>query len=304
MFRLATAVSIWETPSWTRNCSLLSSAPSVADFGATFKSEPFVFEANLATGVLSDDFLDELVGDFAAPFVETSHRERRESRALLRVGISDFLAVYRDRPLYLTSQAPPPLRRFLKFPGFLGGLQQFLLSTPLWWLAFGATKSAIHRDSDSNVHCVLDGTKRFLLWPPDAPLASDAFGWFEAQTASDGYGEWARAVDVDDVVEPFLSNFRTQAAVAATVSAGSCIHIPAMWFHFVESGNGRTLSYHLWFKAVAGVGNLSSVSEFAANQCQFRDDMFASDFRATHPEILSRCLLFDCCVGRGLERYS
>jgi hypothetical protein len=268
--------SIWETARSISSVPLLNmSSLATNEFRA-----PFMFRNSFDYNV-SDQHLHKLIGSYYASSIEQSLLEDRTVPAYHDWTFSAFLALYKYTAIYLTSQMPPPLRSLLPLPGFIG-MGRFFLSTPMLWLANGRTQSVLHRDSDSNIHCVLDGQKSLMLWHKDAPIDSEPYGWVDAAIDSEqhghkgGYGEWA-AIDLDDLSEEYLSSYRQLDAFVAMVKKGQCVYIPAGWFHVVTSDQGRTLSYHVWFKNVHHSSDdkyRATTKNMTLGDCAYKDDWY------------------------------
>lgn len=114
---------------------------------------------------------------------------------------------------------------------------------PRLWLS-NASRVAAHYDVSRNVACVVSGTRRFTLLPPDQ-VANLYVGPFEHTMAGP-------TVSMVDFNAPDFDRFpRFHAAQAAAVTAdlgpGDAIYIPTLWWHHVESfGHFNLLVNHWW----------------------------------------------------------
>lgn len=141
-----------------------------------------------------------------------------------------------------------PTNDFL--PGFAG---QNVLSvlpahvTPRIWLGHPANVSA-HFDAYDNIACVVSGTRRFTLYPPETidrlyvgPLDNTMAG----QPVS-----LAAAASPDDERYPRFREVREQ-ALTAELQPGDAIYIPKLWWHQVESLSPFNVLINYWWDAFA-----------------------------------------------------
>jgi hypothetical protein len=280
--------TVWESPRLLKSVEVLMFVPEGADFYHRMDT-PFVLRGLVSDKVAygSDAWLQDNLYAYSIPQVESQLKENRSSSNFYRVPWLAFLQVYAGLGLYAASQMPPPLRAVLQVPPFLlhGNGFDLFLSTPFVWLSANRSQSVIHRDSDENVHCVLDGSKKFLLWQPSEPIANPENGWIADGKAMGGYGEWS-GVDVDAVQQEFAKGWSgTMDAFESELFPGDCIFIPSGWFHYVESAKSlRTLSYHVWFKKppiLITTAKFPPSTTFDA--CAYKDDVF----QATQPEFVA-----------------
>ena len=145
------------------------------------------------------------------------------------------------------------------------------MDTPLLWLAGRQTQSVVHRDAEDNYHCIVNGRKSFLLWSPESGVDEKEFGW----GTGEGYGEFAQ-IDVDEVDLKKFPGWATLPAWQGHLMPGDCIFIPEGWFHYVESADSRTLSFHVWFRSLGvWVENETcddKLVDFPISRCAFDDD--------------------------------
>jgi hypothetical protein len=119
---------------------------------------------------------------------------------------------------------------------------------PRIWLGHPSNVSA-HFDSYDNVACVVAGTRRFTLYPPEAieglyvgPLDNTMAG----QPVS-----LAAAAPPDDAKYPLFAEIREQ-ALSADLGPGDGIYIPKLWWHQIESTASFNGLVNYWWDAFGG----------------------------------------------------
>jgi hypothetical protein len=119
---------------------------------------------------------------------------------------------------------------------------------PRIWLGHASNVSA-HFDAFDNVACVVAGTRRFTLFPPEAieglyvgPLDNTMAGQPVSLAAS---------APVDDDKYPLFRNIREQ-ALCAELKPGDGIYIPKLWWHQIESTASFNGLVNYWWDAFAG----------------------------------------------------
>jgi len=99
------------------------------------------------------------------------------------------------------------------------------------WLGHAANVSA-HYDAFDNVACVIAGTRRFTLYPPEA-IGNLYVGPIDHTMAGQPVS-LAAASAPDDPRFPLFREVRDKAWVAE-LAAGDALYIPKLWWHQVES---------------------------------------------------------------------
>ena len=98
------------------------------------------------------------------------------------------------------------------------------------WLGHAANVSA-HYDAFENVACVVAGTRRFTLYPPEL-IGNLYVGPIDHTMA--GQPVSLAAASPDDQKYPLFREVRDKAWVAE-LAAGDALYIPKLWWHQVES---------------------------------------------------------------------
>lgn len=116
-------------------------------------------------------------------------------------------------------------------------------ATPRIWLG-NATTVSTHFDTSPNLACVVAGSRRFLLFPPDQ-IDNLYVGPLEFTMA----GQPASMVDPD---APDLSRYPRFAdalatARVATLAPGDAIFIPALWWHHVRAHGPLNVLVNYWW---------------------------------------------------------
>jgi hypothetical protein len=141
-----------------------------------------------------------------------------------------------------------PINDYL--PGFAAqNVLQVLAAhvAPRIWLGHASNVSA-HFDAFDNVACVVAGTRRFTLYPPEAieglyvgPLDNTMAGQPVSLAAS---------ASVDDDKYPLFGKIREQ-ALRAELTPGDGIYIPKLWWHQIESMASFNGLVNYWWDAFA-----------------------------------------------------
>jgi Cupin-like domain len=118
---------------------------------------------------------------------------------------------------------------------------------PRIWLGHPSNVST-HFDSVDNVACVIGGTRRFTLYPPEA-LRGLYVGPIDNTMAGQPVS-LAASGPVDDDRYPLFRDVRGQ-ALCATLEPGDAIYIPKLWWHQVESTAPFNCLVNYWWDAFA-----------------------------------------------------
>ena len=120
--------------------------------------------------------------------------------------------------------------------------------TPRIWLGHRSNVSA-HFDAYDNIACVVAGTRRFTLYPPEAieglyvgPLDNTMAGQPVSLAAS---------APADEKKYPLFSKIRDQ-ALCAELKPGDAIYIPKLWWHQIESTASFNGLVNYWWDAFVG----------------------------------------------------
>jgi len=130
------------------------------------------------------------------------------------------------------------------------------LSQSVTWFSSGDTRSVIHSDGQLNFHCMIDGSKNWILWHPKSRINTPEFGWVHGEEEAkkdpkfkNTYGAFVGKIDVDNVDLERYPGWGKLKWWKLELVAGDCAFIPPGWFHFVESPAQRSISVHAWFHA-------------------------------------------------------
>jgi hypothetical protein len=142
-----------------------------------------------------------------------------------------------------------PVNEYL--PGFVDQNAMQVLAAhvaPRIWLGHPSNVSA-HFDSYDNVACVVAGTRRFTLYPPQAieglyvgPLDNTMAGQPVSLAAS---------APPDERKYPLFEKIRGQ-ALCAELNPGDAIYIPKLWWHQIEATAPFNGLVNYWWDAFAG----------------------------------------------------
>lgn len=159
-------------------------------------------------------------------------------------------ARFDDPPSVAVQSAPIPDC----LPGFAADNALALVDAavvPRIWLGNRITVPA-HFDESDNVACVVAGTRRFTLFPPEqvanlyvGPLdfAPTGAAMSLVQVANPDFGRFPRFRDAQS------------AAWVAELGPGDAIFIPTLWWHHVESLDRKlNILVNYWWKGALGTG--------------------------------------------------
>lgn len=112
-----------------------------------------------------------------------------------------------------------------------------------FWLGNQARISA-HFDFPNNIACVVAGSRRFTLFPPEQ-VGNLYIGPLDRTPSG-------QAISLVDVAHPDLERFpkfarALEAASSAELGPGDAIFIPGMWWHHVESLSPFNLLVNYWW---------------------------------------------------------
>jgi hypothetical protein len=118
---------------------------------------------------------------------------------------------------------------------------------PRIWLGHASNVSA-HFDAFDNVACVVAGSRRFTLFPPEA-IESLYVGPLDNTMAGQPVS-LAASAPVDDDRYPRFREIRER-ALHAELGPGDAIYIPKLWWHQIESTAPFNALVNYWWDAFA-----------------------------------------------------
>lgn len=208
----------------------------------------------------TDEEIATLYGKEKLDQVETEKLETRTKYPYEDWNVAKFIANYETKSVYSTSETPKRMRKdiWILPPFTCGGFTRGLATTVLWWSS-GSTESVIHNDGQDNQHCMISGSKQWILWHSKSGIDNRKMGWINGEEEyskghkefKDTYGTYAGRVKIHDM-DKTLKNYPRWDELHwwnMTLNAGDCAYIPPKWFHYVESPAQRSISVHVWFHA-------------------------------------------------------
>ncbi|MFD1951713.1 cupin-like domain-containing protein [Sphingomonas arantia] len=116
------------------------------------------------------------------------------------------------------------------------------------WIGNRTTASA-HHDMSNNIACVVAGTRRFTLFPPDQ-VANLYPGPLEPTPGG-------QVVSLVDFRAPDLARFpdfakAIETAQVAELGPGDAVVYPALWWHHVEALSGFNMMINYWWNDAPG----------------------------------------------------
>lgn len=267
----ASAATIWEVGKPQGHIESREDLPSPKEFyhkyyrdeGGPFgkMGRPVLFRGAArpmpAFQLWTDDYLSEQHGHVKMDQVETEKRETRSKFPHEDWTLKKFLNKYNTSDIYSTASTPKGLSDevFMLPPINCGGFQKKLAQS-VTWFSSGGTRSVIHNDGQLNFHCMIAGSKRWILWHPESRINTPKFGWVQGEQEAkkdkkfkNTYGTFVGHIDVDKVDLKRFPGWDELKWWELNLVAGDCAFIPPAWFHFVEAAAGRSISVHAWFSA-------------------------------------------------------
>jgi len=121
---------------------------------------------------------------------------------------------------------------------------------PRIWLGSAVTTPA-HFDESNNVACVVCGTRRFTLFPPEQ-IGNLYIGPL-------GHAPTGTPISLVSLSNPDFARFprfreALAAAVVAELGPGDALYIPTLWWHHVESLARYNVLVNYWWKGAIGAG--------------------------------------------------
>ena len=133
-------------------------------------------------------------------------------------------------------------------PGFATANPMRLLKSavgPRIWLGHPSNVST-HYDAMDNLACVVAGTRRFTLYPPE--LIGDLYIGPIDNTMAGQPVSLAASSPVDDPKFPRFQAIRDQ-ALSAELQAGDALYLPKLWWHQVQSTSPFNALINYWWDA-------------------------------------------------------
>ena len=119
-----------------------------------------------------------------------------------------------------------------------------LRTEPRIWIG-NRSRIAPHYDESDNIACVVGGTRRFILFPPEQ-VTNFYVGPLDQTIA----GQPISMVDLHDPDYARFPLFREaeKHALVAELGPGDAIYIPALWWHGVEASGPLNVLVNYWWK--------------------------------------------------------
>lgn len=135
----------------------------------------------------------------------------------------------------------------------------------------------MHEDTDENMLCVIKGSKRVILISP--VYSHDLY-------ADDGkiLGVSPVPADVVDLVKfPKVMNVRY---IVAEMEEGDMLYLPQMWWHQVNSGEGRQQAIAMWWKSKPW-WKTKNKQAFPRDPVEAKKDLSSEDRKYSFSSVLS-----------------
>ena len=125
---------------------------------------------------------------------------------------------------------------------------------PRIWLGSAVTTPA-HFDESNNVACVVSGTRRFTLFPPEQ-IGNLYIGPL-------GHAPTGTPISLVSLSNPDFKRFprfreALAAALVAELAPGDAVYIPTLWWHHVQSLSKYNILVNYWWKGQVGAGAADS----------------------------------------------
>lgn len=177
-------------------------------------------------------------------------------------------------------------------PGLLGDHKLPFLDPgiePRLWLGNRAV-TPTHFDSQQNIACVVCGTRRFTLFPPEQ-LPNLYVGPLDYAPTGAAIS-LARLDRPDDPRYPRLKHALATAR-AADLNEGDAIYIPPLWWHHVESLEQLNALVNYWWNPLDVPGYVSGHARAALYHCLLAFRALPADQRAAWRNLLDYYVFAD-----------
>ncbi|XP_020623160.1 uncharacterized protein LOC110060709 [Orbicella faveolata] len=226
--------------------------PHPSEFWASYVSQnkPVVFRGaakhSRAYELWTEDFLISEYGNLTVRLEARAESNDRapvgEAGILGRDTIKHFIHNYQTMDAYVISQIPQPMERDIGIPPCLrcGSFSEAIQEVHLFLSARGG-QTKLHQDPYSNIHCIFNGTKDWLLVHPDQTdlvyMSDDSkFEW-------GGYSE----INVDSIDLEVFPKIKDVHYSKVTMNKGDCIFMPGGYWHQVRSWGYMNSAVSIWF---------------------------------------------------------
>ena len=115
---------------------------------------------------------------------------------------------------------------------------------PRAWIG-GASIVAPHFDESDNLACVVSGSRRFTLFPPE-----QVFNLYVGPIDKTMAGQPASLVEIENPDFERFPRFREalEQALVAELEPGDAIYIPALWWHGVRASDTLNMLVNYWWQ--------------------------------------------------------
>ncbi|KAL9958610.1 hypothetical protein ACROYT_G035650 [Oculina patagonica] len=230
----------------------LQTVPHPSEFWRTYVSQnkPVVFRGaakhSRAYDLWTEEFLMSEYGDLTVRLEARAESNDRapvgDAGILGRTTIKHFIQNYQTLDAYVISQVPQPMERDIGIPPCLrcGSFAEAIQEVHLFLSARGG-QTKLHQDPYSNIHCIFNGTKDWLLVHPDQTdlvyMSDDSkFEW-------GGYSE----INVDSIDLEEFPKIKDVHYSKVTMNKGDCIFMPGGYWHQVRSWGYMNSAVSIWF---------------------------------------------------------
>ncbi len=169
----------------------------------------------------------------------------RRSRTCL-IGSWPEWAIRRLRPCMPARSRCPSISRGSRAANHLRTLITVTSVLESIWIG-NRTCIAAHFDNTENIACVVAGTRRFTMFPPDQ-ISNLYVGPLDLTPAG-------QPVSLVDIRNPDLERFPRFAAAlevaeVAELGPGDAVYVPALWWHHVEALDDFNVLVNYWWREV------------------------------------------------------
>lgn len=229
----------------------LTSIPSAVEFFEQYvvKSVPVILRGAgndlPAISKWTDEYLGGVAGANETRVVaELGKKEdRNRTEESVYPTFTEFITNYTKQDIYLIHDMLPSIKadvlvpQVLDCPAILPTLTRALMH-----MSNGGTKSVLHHEHYDDIHCIIDGSKSFLLVDPAKNKEHLVIDSDDPET-----GEYI-AVDVDAVDATKYPGMPKVEFVEAVVNKGDCIYIPAVWLQADTTTPQRHVGVSVWWQ--------------------------------------------------------
>ncbi|XP_076823464.1 uncharacterized protein LOC143469603 [Clavelina lepadiformis] len=229
----------------------INSVPQPIEFFENYVEprRPVVFRgAAKRSRAFSEWTIENLQQEYGNLVVRLEARAEHDNRmpvtelGMGRDTVRHFLDNFKMLNAYVISQIPQPMEKDVAIPPCLrcGNFAKGIQDVHLFIVAKGG-KTLLHRDPYSNIHCVFNGTKDWIL-------VQDVYqdNLYQSESSVDEFGGYSN-INIDAVDLKMFPDVTKIDYGKVTLNGGDCIFMPASYWHQVRVNGEYNTAASIWF---------------------------------------------------------